>query len=491
MRREVIIGTGAALLVFALAMGIDPMPVIILAGLFLAMRYLTDNRRGNAFQVVGGGSQGNPVTSVTFDDIGGQEVAKRELLEALDFARDAARVAKLGIRPLKGILLTGPPGTGKTMLAKASATYTQSAFVAASGSEFVEMYAGVGAQRVRSLFAQARQLAEKGGKESAIIFIDEIDVLGGKRGSHSSHLEYDQTLNQLLVEMDGLKAADKVRVLVVAATNRADLLDQALLRPGRFDRQVQVELPDREGRRNILAIHTANKPIGSDVDLDELARETYGFSGAHLESVANEAAILAFRDANEQISMSHFKEAIDKVIMGERLDHRPSGEELARVAVHEVGHALVSEIVSPNSVSTITVTSRGRALGYMRHAPEDEHYLYTAGQLRDQIAVALGGAMAEELAYGSRSTGSAGDFEQVTNLSKQLIYSGLSRLGVVSPNDVPGEKLQSEISDIVRAEEERVREMLSGRLDFMRHVQQFLLEQECIAGNRFRELLAA
>ncbi|MBC7326449.1 MAG: AAA family ATPase, partial [Moorella sp. (in: Bacteria)] len=221
------------------------------------------------------------------------------------------------------------------------------------------------------------------------------EILGSRRGQTTSHLEYDQTLNQLLVEMDGLKVDDRVRILVMAATNRVDMLDPALLRPGRFDRQVRVELPDKEGRLEILKLHTRNKPLAADVNLEAVAKETFGFSGAHLESLTNEAAILAMREGCQEIHQRHLHEAVDKVMMGERLDRRPSAHELRRVAIHETGHALMSELVKPGSVSALTVTPRGQALGYMRQSPEDDTYMYTKEYLEDQIAVMLAGAVAE------------------------------------------------------------------------------------------------
>jgi len=261
MIRELLIGAAAALLVFLAVNGIDITPFIVLGAVGVAFWFLLEGRgTGRRFEVVNAsGDGGSP--PVTFADVGGQEVPKRELMEALEFVREAERVARMGIRPLKGILLAGPPGTGKTLMAKAAAHYTDSVFLSASGSQFVEMYAGVGAQRVRRLFREARELARRQGKRSAVVFIDEIEVLGGRRGQHGSHLEYDQTLNQLLVEMDGLAADDPVRVLVIGATNRPDLLDPALLRPGRFDRIVHVDLPDREGRLHILKIHARGKPL--------------------------------------------------------------------------------------------------------------------------------------------------------------------------------------------------------------------------------------
>ena len=263
-------------LLFAALIGINVLPYVLLLGLLVIMG------RRFGWQGIGQGtgvllSHAAQVPAISFADIGGQATAKQELLEALDFINQDEATRRLGIRPLKGLLLIGPPGTGKTLLAKAAASYTDSAFLAASGSEFVEMYAGVGAQRVRQLFQRARDIARRQGKTKAVIFVDEIDVLGGHRGQHSSHLEYDQTLNQLLVEMDGINEDESIRLLVIGATNRADLLDAALLRPGRFDRLVRVDLPDKEARLQILQLHTRNKPLGADVDLAQLAEETYGF----------------------------------------------------------------------------------------------------------------------------------------------------------------------------------------------------------------------
>ena len=292
MKREFTVGLVLAGLFFLAMQGVNLLPWAFLVGSFIFLMVMVGGRGLSAkFHVVRDATD----KQLAFSDIGGQEVAKREFKEALEFIVKQEGAEKLGIRPLKGILLSGPPGTGKTLLAKAAARYTDAVFLAASGSEFVEMYAGVGAQRVRELFSRARQEAKVQGKKNAVIFIDEIEVLGGKRGQHSSHLEYDQTLNELLVQMDGIKAKEDVRILVVGATNRADLLDSALLRPGRFDRIVKVELPDCQGRLSILKIHCQGKPLAENVDLEKLARDTFGFSGAHLESLTNEAAIGALR----------------------------------------------------------------------------------------------------------------------------------------------------------------------------------------------------
>lgn len=427
---------------------------------------------------------------IVFEDIGGQATAINELKEALDFIKNHTDIQKLGIRPIKGILLTGPPGTGKTLLAKAAAGYTDAAFMAASGSEFIEMYAGVGAQRVRKLFQSARDMSQKMGKNNAIVFIDEIEILGGKRGQNNSHMEYDQTLNELLVQMDGIKMDDQVRVLLIAATNRVDMLDPALIRPGRFDRQVKVELPDREGRLEILKIHTRNKPLAPDVNLDAIARETFGFSGAHLESLANEAAILAMREKLQEIKHCHFMEAVDKVMMGERLDRRPSQVELKRVAVHEAGHAFISEEVRQGSVATLTITPRGQALGYMRQTPEDDTYLYTRDFLENQIAIMLAGALAEEMLLGGRSTGAGNDYLQATKAADQIINSGMSELGVIDPEILPKNLRYKTQKKILQAQEERVKNCLMNKKEQMSAVVELLLEKEKITGQKLRQIIS-
>lgn len=325
---EIAVGAGIGVLIFLAVVGVNITPLLFIALVGGAFYYFTKTQSKVNFQEIS--SQGKYNNPLSFDNIGGQDTAIKELQEALDFMIHADEISRMGIRPLKGVLLVGPPGTGKTLLARAAASYTRSAFIAASGSEFIEMYAGVGAKRVRKLFAEARKKAIREKKSSAIIFIDELEVLGGKRGSHSSHLEYDQTLNQLLVEMDGI-TQDETRILVIGATNRADLLDQALIRPGRFDRQVQVGLPDKKGRARILEIHLKNKKVRDEALIDEIARATFGFSGAHIESLANEAAILAMRENAAEIEMHHFNEAIDKVIMGEKLDRQISPQEMEQI----------------------------------------------------------------------------------------------------------------------------------------------------------------
>ncbi|EEG76201.1 AAA family ATPase [Dethiobacter alkaliphilus] len=488
MIREAGIGASVAILAVLAWQGVNVAPVIFFGAIFAALYYFAGTKGGNKNFAVVENKKDHP-GNVKFEQIGGQRTAKKELLEALDFVRHPEKVAQMGIRPLKGILLVGPPGTGKTLLAKAAAAYTDSVFMAASGSEFIEMYAGVGAQRIRQIFSKARSTALKEKKKSAIIFIDEIEILGGKRGSHSSHHEYDQTLNQLLVEMDGMATDDRVRTLLIGATNRADMLDGALVRPGRFDRTVQVDLPDMEARTEILKLHAGNKPL-EDVDLETIAKETFGFSGAHLESVANEAAILAMREQLEKITHQHFAEAIDKVIMGEKLERRPDKEELWRVGVHEIGHALISEIKQSGSVSTITTTPRGKALGYMRQSPQKDSYLHTQEYLEGQIAIMVGGAVAEELVLGNRSTGAANDFQQAVNAAKQIIASGMSTLGVVSLDDLPGNILHKVIQQIIARQEESVKALLGERKELITELAELLVTEEKVSGEHLRARLS-
>lgn len=436
------------------------------------------------------GGEESSVPAVTFSQIGGQETAKRELLEALTFLKESSRTKQLGIRPLKGVLLVGPPGTGKTLMAKAAANYTASVFLAASGSQFVQMYAGVGASRVRQLFKQARTMAERANKPSAIIFIDEIDVLGAKRGKNVSHLEYDQTLNELLTQMDGIESGEDVQILVVGATNRADLLDPALLRPGRFDRIVQVELPDKAGRLHILNIHAANKPLAADVCLEQIAAETHGFSGAHLENLLNEAAITALRDGRQEITQADLREAVEKVMLGEKSSRLLQKEERERVAYHEVGHAVIGELVRPGSVASITIVSRNRALGYIRQASQDDQYLYTKDQLLQAIQVCVAGAVMEEIIFGQRSTGAANDIEQAVSLAKRMVFAGLSPLGIVS-SDLPAAELNAAVVQIIQEQEKQVRKILSSRVDEVRSIAAHLLREETMNGDEFRLLLEA
>lgn len=484
MIKEWVIGIVVAMLLFLGVMGMNVLPIVFLLGLSVVLWYVMDRR--SAVPVT---NREAPVRhQISFDQIGGQEHAKRELTEALDFLKFKDKIKALGIRPLKGILLTGPPGTGKTLMAKAAATYTDSVFLSASGSEFVEMYVGVGAQRVRDMFRRARTQAKKENKESAIIFIDEIDVLGARRGQHS-HQEYDQTLNQLLTEMDGMSTTQTPLVLVMAATNRPDMLDSALLRPGRFDRQIKVDLPDKEGRLHILKIQAKGKPIESDVDLEHIAKETFGFSGAQLEALVNEAAIIALRNEQTEITQDMFRDAVDKVLMGEKTGRRPTDDELHRVAIHEIGHAIISELMRPGTVSHITIAPRGNALGFVRQIPEHDRYLYTVEQLQQQINVALAGCLAEELHFGNRSTGAQNDFVQASSLARTMVKCGLSRIGIVDEENLPDSVLDTEVRYILSEQEKATRDHLQPFGDDIARFAKHVVEEESISGVEFREWL--
>ncbi|MCS7462517.1 AAA family ATPase [Paenibacillus doosanensis] len=488
--KEIFIGTVPVVIIFLFFIGINAIPLVFAAVILGTILYMNQMRGGSSGF---GGSERKARTRkapayLTFDDIGGQQRAKIELKEALDFLIKHEEIRKLGIRPLKGILLEGPPGTGKTLLAKAAAHYTNSVFIAASGSEFVEMYVGVGASRVRELFKEARSRAAKENKESAIVFIDEIDVIGGKRDG-GQHREYDQTLNQLLTEMDGIHTTDSPRILLMAATNRKEMLDSALLRPGRFDRHIEVDLPDKKGRLHILNIHGKNKPLSEQVNLEMIAEETFQFSGAQLESVMNEAAIYAMREESPLIEQKHLSQAVDKVMIGERTDRESTKEERDRVALHELGHAIAAENVRPGSVSQVALSPRGKALGYVRHNPQQDQYLYTKEQLEEQIIVALGGAVAEEMFYGGRSTGSRNDFEQSLHLVRTMMDSGLTNLGIIDRQMVTKEELMKENAAILEQLTERTREILERHRIVFEQSLSILVKEEVLSGDQFRQLL--
>ncbi|GGD68894.1 AAA family ATPase [Paenibacillus nasutitermitis] len=487
--KEIAIGFFPVLILFLqFIVGINMIPIVFFMAMMAGVFYIVRSR-GN-LAAIGSERKGKLAAPapLSFEQIGGQERAKQELVEALDFLVHEEKISKFGIRPLKGILLTGPPGTGKTLLAKAAATYTDSIYVAASGSEFVEMYVGVGASRIRDLFKEARQKAAKAGKGSAVVFIDEIDVIGGKRDG-GQHKEYDQTLNQLLTEMDGIHTAEKPRILLMGATNRKEILDSALLRPGRFDRHIVVDLPDKKGRDHILRIHARNKPLHEEVSLEKIAEESFGFSGAQLESVMNESAIYAMREESESISQRHLSMAIDKVMMGEQTDRESTKEERERVALHELGHAIVAELVRPGSVSQVALSPRGQALGYVRHNPQQDHYLYTQQFLEGQIMIALGGAAAEELFYGGRSTGSRGDFDQAMNIVRTMVECGLTELGIIDNSMITPDRWASVNKSILDDLMERVKLLLADQKTVFLHSLDVLVAEETLGGDRFRLLL--
>ena len=368
--------------------------------------------------------------AVTFSDVAGVEEAKQELTEIVEFLKYPEKFVALGARIPKGVLLVGPPGTGKTLLSKAVAGEAGVPFFSISGSEFVEMFVGVGASRVRDLFDQAKK------NSPCIVFVDEIDAVGRQRGAGlgGGHDEREQTLNQLLVEMDGFDT--NTHVIVIAATNRPDVLDPALLRPGRFDRHVTLDRPDIKGRRAILDVHARNKPLDTTVDLDVLARQTPGFSGADLSNLINEAAILAARANKKVIGMDELEEAIARVIAGpEKKSRRISEHEKSIIAYHEVGHALVMKSL-PNCdpVHKISIVSRGMALGWTMSLPEEDRYLISKSQLIDQIAGTMGGRAAESIIFGDITSGASDDIQRVTNMARKMVTQwGMSdKLGTVA-----------------------------------------------------------
>ncbi|MBX7252980.1 MAG: ATP-dependent zinc metalloprotease FtsH [Candidatus Promineofilum sp.] len=365
--------------------------------------------------------------TVTFEDVAGVEEAKLELAEVVQFLREPEKFVQVGARIPKGVLMVGPPGTGKTLLARAVAGEAGVPFFHISGSEFVEMFVGVGASRVRDLFEKAKQAAP------SIVFVDEIDAVGRQRGAGlgGGHDEREQTLNQILVEMDGFD--NETNVIVIAATNRADILDPALLRPGRFDRKVFVDLPDVAGREKILAVHARGKPIASEVSFKEISRLTAGFSGADLENLINEAAIFAARRSKRTIGLPEFQDAFDRVVMGpERQSRVMSEDDKLTVAYHEVGHAVVSFfLTNTDPVQKITIVPHGRAGGFVMSLPEDRA-VHSREFFEDQIAMALGGRAAEEHFFGRITTGAAADLQQATRLARAMVmeYGMSDRLGL-------------------------------------------------------------
>jgi len=373
--------------------------------------------------------QNNDVPQNTFADVAGADEAIAELEEIKDFLANPGKYALLGAKIPKGVLLYGPPGTGKTLLARAVAGEAKVPFYSISGSDFVEMFVGVGASRVRDLFAQAKLHAP------AIVFVDEIDAVGRQRGAGmgGGHDEREQTLNQLLVEMDGFEGDSQV--ILIAATNRPDVLDPALLRPGRFDRQIPVDRPDLKGREDILKVHAKNKPISDDVDLKNFARRTPGFTGADLANVLNEAALLTAREGGKVITDQQLDEAIDRVMAGPQRKSRLMSEEERRVtAYHEAGHALVARALPhTDPVHKITIMPRGRALGYTMVLPDDDRYSTTRNQLLDQLAYSLGGRAAEELIFHDPSTGASNDIEKATALARAMVtqYGMTESIGAI------------------------------------------------------------
>jgi len=357
----------------------------------------------------------SPKSTVSWDDVAGLDEAKGELAEVIDFLRDPERFGRLGARVPKGLLLYGPPGTGKTLLAKAIAHEAGAKFFAQSASAFVEMFAGLGAARIRKLFEEARKNAP------AIIFIDELDAVGAPRTGHGFSREQDQTLNQLLVELDGFESREQI--VVMGASNRLQDLDAALLRPGRFDRQVLVAAPDLKGREEILVVHTRGKPLGEDVDLKAVARQTAGLTGAELENIANEAAIFAGRADQNQLRQVDFDDAMERVVAGLQQRRVVTEKERRILAYHEGGHAVMSHLTGDLlPVHKVTIVSRGQALGYTLNMPNEERYLHTTEEFEDLLMVYLAGRAAEQIVFGRVTNGAANDLEKATELARAMVF---------------------------------------------------------------------
>jgi cell division protease FtsH len=446
-------------------------------------------------------------TVITFNDVAGVDEAKQELAEVVEFLKYPEKFNSLGARIPRGVLLVGPPGTGKTLLARAVAGEAGVPFFSISGSEFVEMFVGVGASRVRDLFEQAKR------NSPCIVFVDEIDAVGRQRGAGlgGSHDEREQTLNQILVEMDGFDT--NTNVIVVAATNRPDVLDPALLRPGRFDRQVVLDRPDIRGRREILNVHIKGKPLDKTVDLDELARRTPGFSGADLANLVNEAAILAARHNKKSVAPSDFNEAIDRVVAGpERRSRLISPEEKTIIAYHEGGHAVVQRILPKcDPVSKVTIVSRGMALGYTMSLPSEDRYLHSKSEFEDKLAGMLGGHVAEEIVFGDTTTGASNDIEKATGLARAMVtqYGMSENLGPLTfgkkdemiflgreiseqrnYSDEIAAKIDAEVREIIDRAYQRAKEALTAQREVLDRLAALLIEKETIESEEFESLFA-
>jgi cell division protease FtsH len=489
------------------------LPILVLVGLFFLLRR-AQNGPGNQAMNFGKSKarvQMEPQTQVTFGDVAGIEQAKLELAEVVDFLKNADRFTAIGAKIPKGVLLVGPPGTGKTLLAKAVAGEAGVPFFSISGSEFVEMFVGVGASRVRDLFEQAKTNAP------CIVFIDEIDAVGRQRGAGlgGGNDEREQTLNQLLTEMDGFEG--NTGIIIIAATNRPDVLDSALLRPGRFDRQVVVDRPDYAGRLEILNVHARGKSLSKDVDLEKIARRTPGFTGADLSNLLNEAAILAARRNLTEISMDEVNDAIDRVLAGpEKKDRVMSEKRKTLVAYHEAGHALVGALMPDyDPVQKISIIPRGRAGGLTWFTPSEDRMdsgLYSRSYLQNQMAVALGGRIAEEIIFGEEevTTGASNDLQQVARVARQMITRfGMSdRLGPVAlgrqngnmfmGRDIMTERdfseetasmIDGEVRELVDEAYRRAKDVLVSNRVVLDQLAQMLIDKETVDSEELQDLL--
>ena len=484
------------------------LPTVVLVGLmFYFMRQMMGaNNKAMQFGKTDAKTTAATRPNVKFKDVAGIDEAVEELEEIRDFLSEPERFRKLGAKIPRGVLLVGPPGTGKTLLAKAVAGEAGVPFFSISGSDFVEMFVGVGASRVRDLFKNAKE------QSPSIIFIDEIDAVGRHRGAGlgNGHDEREQTLNQLLVEMDGFE--DSENVILIAATNRPDVLDPALLRPGRFDRQVTVDRPDVKGREQILRVHAANKPLDEDVKFDKLAQLTVGFTGADLANLLNESALLAARRNRSLISMDEIEESMERVIAGpERKGRVMSEHERTTIAYHESGHALVGHVLdNADPVHKISIISRGQALGYTLQLPAEDHFLKTRNEMLDELAVFLGGRVAEELMCDDITSGASNDLERATKMAREMVTRlGMSdELGTMvfgeaqhqvflgrdyadhqDYSEETARRIDIEVQRIMREAHERAVRILEARRDQLDLMAQVLLERETVEGDAVTALL--
>ena len=491
------------------ALGSLIFPLLLLGGLFFLLRR-AQGGGGNPAMNFGKSKarvQMEPETQVTFGDVAGIEGAKLELTEVVDFLKNPDRFTAVGAKIPKGVLLVGPPGTGKTLLAKAVAGEAGVPFFSISGSEFVEMFVGVGASRVRDLFEQAKKNAP------CIVFIDEIDAVGRQRGAGvgGGNDEREQTLNQLLTEMDGFEGNSGI--IIIAATNRADVLDSALLRPGRFDRQVQVDVPDIKGRLAVLKVHCRDKKLADDVSLEAIARRTPGFSGADLANLLNEAAILTARRRKEATSLAEIDDAVDRIIAGMEGKPLTDGRSKRLIAYHEVGHALVGTLVKAHDpVQKVTLIPRGQAQGLTWFSPDEEQMLVSRAQLRARIMGALGGRAAEDVVFGYAevTTGAGGDIQQVASIARQMVTRfGMSDLGQCSleagnqevflgrdlmtrsdGSDATAARVDAAVRKIVQSCYEDTVKLVAEHRACMDRVVELLIEKESLDGDEFRAIVS-
>ena len=490
-----------------LSLLVNFLPLILIVAFFIWMGRRAQGQMNGIFSF--GQSQAREKTpempSITFEDVAGQDAAKLELNEVVDFLKQPEKYVKVGAKVPRGVLLIGPPGTGKTLMARAVAGEANVAFFSIAASEFVEMFVGVGASRVRDLFKRAKENAP------AIIFVDEIDAVGRRRGTGlgGGHDEREQTLNQLLSEMDGFD--NDTNIVMIAATNRPDVLDPALLRPGRFDRQITVDLPDMKGRYEILKIHTKNKPLANNVDLESMAKATIGFSGADLANLANEAAMHAARYDRRLITMSDFTTAYERIRLGTKRPPLSNEKDRRVTAYHEAGHALVSMLL-PDAMALLktTIIPRGRALGVAFYMPKDDSLHQSKRQLEAYIRVGLAGRIAEELVFDDVTTGAAGDIQQVTQIARQMVKMfgmsdsiGMLNYGddseqpflgyaIASGRDYSDEtasKIDTEIKRIVDVAYQETRELLEDHRDELDKLAEALLEKETVERDEILRIL--